>query len=642
MKKNSDSNVLVIGLDGATWKVINPLLKKGKLPFLASLVKGGMKGISLGSIPPLTPSVWTSFLTGVNPGKHKIFGFLNYRANPEKPPFFTTRDIAYPTIDKVLKENKKESYISFKSLSGLIDEAGIETKQVKLEDLLNTARQKVKKLKRASSKKKLSFAFILFKEVDVAQHLFWGNPTLADFLEELDKILADLVVFWRQTHSQSLIVVVSDHGFHAAPHYQFSIYPWLTGTKHPKISLWSVLHLANKCFKKIGINLVQLTFMQKTRKRLVRKTETNSATDIISQKGIQASFEGLYLYDQNIDKGQLVKSFKKLKYLGEKVFQLVSLADGVYKGAFWNGGPDIVWIPSPFFHINISPLAEDIFSPHPTDVTGDHTADRKGIYILSQSPLKKQAIFPPILSISDLTATIYDFLKITKPLGLDGASLLADYSDLDKKIKKAKAIFVKAYGKFGNNFGVAFTGRKDSTVMVHMLLQLVKEKKHKLPRFLFLDHGQHFPESLAFLRKTVKVLGIQIVWKKIKGENFSASDLAVAKAKALTQAVAGNGWLAIATAIRRDENPTRSLEKFFSPREGHVRIHPMLEFTESDIWEYLKRFKVPYNPLYDKGYRSLEEKGTTQIVTDYTKNERAGRDQKKEKIMSNLRKLGYF
>lgn len=73
--------LLVIGLDGATWEVINPLLEQGKLPNLARLMKDGSHGHLKSTIPPFSPPAWASFMTGMNPGKHGIFGFVNF--NPQ-------------------------------------------------------------------------------------------------------------------------------------------------------------------------------------------------------------------------------------------------------------------------------------------------------------------------------------------------------------------------------------------------------------------------------------------------------------------------------------------------------------------------------------------------------------------------------
>lgn len=68
--------VLIIGLDGATWTVLEPWLEDGTLPHLARLRAEGCWGELRSTIPPLTAPAWSSFLTGKNPGKHGVFHFV--------------------------------------------------------------------------------------------------------------------------------------------------------------------------------------------------------------------------------------------------------------------------------------------------------------------------------------------------------------------------------------------------------------------------------------------------------------------------------------------------------------------------------------------------------------------------------------
>jgi predicted AlkP superfamily phosphohydrolase/phosphomutase len=68
--------IMIIGLDAATWDLIGPWAAKGYLPSLSKLVDQGVSGKLESAIPPLTPPAWTSFMTGLNPGKHGIFHFL--------------------------------------------------------------------------------------------------------------------------------------------------------------------------------------------------------------------------------------------------------------------------------------------------------------------------------------------------------------------------------------------------------------------------------------------------------------------------------------------------------------------------------------------------------------------------------------
>ncbi len=68
--------LLLVGWDAADWKVIDPLLAKGEMPVLASILAGGVRGNLATIQPPFSPMVWTSIATGVRPVKHGILGFM--------------------------------------------------------------------------------------------------------------------------------------------------------------------------------------------------------------------------------------------------------------------------------------------------------------------------------------------------------------------------------------------------------------------------------------------------------------------------------------------------------------------------------------------------------------------------------------
>ncbi|HXJ66825.1 MAG TPA: alkaline phosphatase family protein, partial [Actinomycetota bacterium] len=70
------ATTVVIGLDGAAWSVLQPMLEAGTMPRLASLLDRSASGTLRSTFPPYTPPAWTTALTGVNPGRHGIFGFV--------------------------------------------------------------------------------------------------------------------------------------------------------------------------------------------------------------------------------------------------------------------------------------------------------------------------------------------------------------------------------------------------------------------------------------------------------------------------------------------------------------------------------------------------------------------------------------
>ena len=70
--------VLVIGLDGGTYSVLEPLAKEGIIPNLARMMETGAKGILRSTVPPISAPAWATFQTGKNPGKHGLFNFFDF------------------------------------------------------------------------------------------------------------------------------------------------------------------------------------------------------------------------------------------------------------------------------------------------------------------------------------------------------------------------------------------------------------------------------------------------------------------------------------------------------------------------------------------------------------------------------------
>jgi hypothetical protein len=67
--------ILVIGLDGATYDLLQPMIQAGWLPNVQRALNEGAHGVLRSTVPPLTAPAWTSFQTGLNPGRHGVFSF---------------------------------------------------------------------------------------------------------------------------------------------------------------------------------------------------------------------------------------------------------------------------------------------------------------------------------------------------------------------------------------------------------------------------------------------------------------------------------------------------------------------------------------------------------------------------------------
>lgn len=222
-------------------------------------------------------------------------------------------------------------------------------------------------------------------------------------------------------------------------------------------------------------------------------------------------------------------------------------------------------------------------------------------------------------------------------------------SSLDNKIAQSQKIIKKAINKFGKEkIAVAWTSGKDSTVLLH----LIKKTFTRVPfKVYFGDTTQHFDEVLNFRDKIAKKWRLDLVigkpnvaYEKVKGSREKCCH--ALKTKPLNKTIKEQGWKAMMAGIRWDEQKARAKEKYFSPRRNppHTRVHPLLHWTETDVWKYAKKYRVPENPLYQKGYRSIGCKPCTEPLggTVGDGKERGGRVQDKEKIMQRLRALGYW
>jgi sulfate adenylyltransferase subunit 2 len=274
-------------------------------------------------------------------------------------------------------------------------------------------------------------------------------------------------------------------------------------------------------------------------------------------------------------------------------------------------------------------------------------------------------------------------------------------------ISKSTYILREAKSRFKKPAVLWSTG-KDSTAMLY----LIKQTFGNIPfPVVHIDTGFKPPEVYKFRDKISKKWNLNLVIAGRDNTNFGPDKVDhficcnELKTKALQDVLKKHKFDALIMSIRRDEHYMRNLERTFSPRDkqfkwhivrmkkkeeigdgdtdmvseqhpelwdlyqtdfgsgcNHVRVHPILHWTEIDVWEYIKKYKIPFNPLYlsKKGrrYRSLGCQPCTAPVSSDAKNvdeiieelkttdigERSGRAQNKENedIFRRLRSLGYM
>lgn len=100
------NRTLLLGLDGATFTILDPLMERGLMPSLKTLVARSARADLMSTVNPLTPLAWTTLITGRTPGHHGVFDFVRVEQTGDYPTFrlATSSDVRCPTLWSMLSD----------------------------------------------------------------------------------------------------------------------------------------------------------------------------------------------------------------------------------------------------------------------------------------------------------------------------------------------------------------------------------------------------------------------------------------------------------------------------------------------------------------------------------------------------------
>jgi predicted AlkP superfamily phosphohydrolase/phosphomutase len=107
--KSRVNKVFIISLDGATFGVLNPLIKQGCMPNLGALMSESVSSELESVAPPVTAPAWTSFMTGKHPNKHGIFDFAKFDSERYSWTINNSNDIQSKTIWQILTASQNRN-----------------------------------------------------------------------------------------------------------------------------------------------------------------------------------------------------------------------------------------------------------------------------------------------------------------------------------------------------------------------------------------------------------------------------------------------------------------------------------------------------------------------------------------------------
>ncbi|MEK7270170.1 MAG: alkaline phosphatase family protein [Planctomycetota bacterium] len=262
------ARLLVFGLDGADWDILDPMIEAGLLPAFKALKARSVFGPLESTRPPITAVAWTSSLTGVNPGIHGVQGFFRRGEGGTMPRLIGSGDVKSPTMFRILSDLGRSvcglnvpfayppeavngiltsGFGTPSASAGFAHPPGAQDDLVRrfgYQPLLRSAILKHRKPKRflkdlesfteshrAAAEALLSerdwdLFFAVFDATDRLQHHFWRHfdpkhpfhpgpahpfaQIIPDYYVRLDRILAELI---ERAGPGASVMLYSDHGF---------------------------------------------------------------------------------------------------------------------------------------------------------------------------------------------------------------------------------------------------------------------------------------------------------------------------------------------------------------------------------------------------------------------------------------------
>ncbi|MFH0846707.1 MAG: alkaline phosphatase family protein [Chloroflexota bacterium] len=268
--------VVVLGLDGASWNILNPLIGEGKLPTFKKLLQEGSYGDLRSIMPPVSVPAWKCYSTGKNPGKLGVYNLLSLDLKNRKLTAPSSRDFKEKEIWDYLADEGSTScvYNMFAThpakemkgclISDIPNERGYYPKELQKEiesrfgslyiepnfimDREETYAKSLWGMRRdfevimyLMEKYNPDFTHLSIPYTDGIQHFFWGdmetkNGRFAQNIEkawvELDEIVANFCDFLQKKYADNFyLFVMSDHGFEGVKH-RFNIGDWLVRKRY--------------------------------------------------------------------------------------------------------------------------------------------------------------------------------------------------------------------------------------------------------------------------------------------------------------------------------------------------------------------------------------------------------------------------
>jgi len=469
------TKVCVIGLDGATWDLLDPMMERGKLTQLKRIKREGTWGKLISTFPPATGTAWPSFATGCYPHKHGIFDFVKFKKNHDAR-IVTAKDIQVPTIFECLDIVGKKTIVinhpltyGMKLNNGMIFADFLSPKRYaypkKAEKYLNDYRlfwnryylignspeeitediidveQKRLKLVKKLIRMDWDLFFVLFSGTDWISHRYysdmkeWNKNGIIAFrvFEFVDNALGEIKELLPK---DSVLMIMSDHGF-SCKKYSFNMNFWLStkGFLRFRRTKW----IDNQYLKEFRET------QKHDNKRNLKKFIKRILLKILIEAGVVKNYIldwdsslayipthncfGLYINkgiveDYKTFTRSLIQTLRELNHpkTNEKVFSFVDTTKNIY-GKKPKDAPDILFLlKKNFYHKTMTSYSSRQKIKTFSEMMGGDDHSLFGIFLANGDHINHKEI--KNINIIDIAPTILTLLNYKKPPFMDGKSFI--------------------------------------------------------------------------------------------------------------------------------------------------------------------------------------------------------------------------
>lgn len=465
----SAEQVAVIGLDGADWSQIEPLMEEGEMPNLKAVMEEGQHGNLTSTYPVMSPVAWTSYSTGSDPSVHGIYDFLQPSGDGFAPttsrniqqPYFwrhingrkvvVNQPMTYPPekVEGVLVSgylaSNDTTYTHPPELSDELNDKGYiieglsmgfdrERRDDVLERLNRTVEKRTEVALEILEEEDPDFFQVVYTGLDRLQHYFPLQPSDGEYSEAVPshyrKLDSEIGKIRQELPENTTLIVMSDHGFQKLDR-EIYLNHWMRDQGYlemkgspslmqrlgitqqrvaPVLKRFGLLDIAKKVLSRVGFNAEDSV-----------PQPDMSDIDLSQTKAYTGNYRGaVYFREENIEnpeafRKKIKKELEELEIEGENPFRKVIDTREVFTRNTGDS-PGLVAVPKEGNHV-VGFLGKGKLSSTKTKKSGVHA--KNGIIAVDSENFELDNA-----NITDVAPTILDLMGEERPDHMTGRSLV--------------------------------------------------------------------------------------------------------------------------------------------------------------------------------------------------------------------------